>query len=143
MTKRELSNFSKWPLEDLVQRERSFPIGHRVGDEIRAEISRRVTNTDRQRAERSRRYALISVVIAVASALAGVVYGVDRGIYIGSSKIVSEGLLYKKCRYFFVTGVTEIPARGGVSDLAPSAEIPRGVQLADQPDNLYCRLFGE
>jgi hypothetical protein len=72
-----------------------------------------------------------------------VVYAIDRGIYIGSSKIVSDGLLHKNCRYLFITGITEIPAHGGVANLVPSGQFPRGVQLADGSDNLYCRVFGE
>ena len=50
MTERELGNFSRWPLKELIEDERSFPIGHRTGDEMRAEIQRRVSDTDQRRA---------------------------------------------------------------------------------------------
>jgi hypothetical protein len=68
------------------------------------------------------------------------IYGLDRGIYIGSVTAISEGLLHKNCRYLFVSGISEKPAHGGPLETGIAF---RGVQLAKEPDNLYCRFFGE
>ncbi len=72
--------------------------------------------------------------------LAGAIYGLDRGIYIGTKSFVKEGFLVKRCRYLFVTGISEVPARGA----PPIGNLPAlGMQLADHPDQLYCRVFAE
>lgn len=75
--------------------------------------------------------------------VAATIYSLDRGIYIGSVSTVSENILRKNCRYWFVTGITEIPAHGGMADRVPDGGFPRGLQLADESDKLYCRFFGE
>jgi len=72
--------------------------------------------------------------------LAGAFYCLDRGIFLGSTSNVNEGLLYKKCRYLFITGISEQPAHGA----PPIGNLPKlGIQLANQPDELYCRIFAE
>ncbi|HEY1935992.1 MAG TPA: hypothetical protein VGG99_28635 [Acetobacteraceae bacterium] len=68
------------------------------------------------------------------------VYGLDHGIYIGTESFIREGIIFKNCRYLFVTGVSEIPSRNGRDDNNPML---RGKRLPDWPDNLYCRLFAE
>jgi len=143
MTERELGNFSKWPLEELRGKERSFPIGHRIGDEIRAEITRRQIEIDQHRAGWDHRCTLITVIIAIASVVGSIVYGLDRGIYVGSTSTVAGNFLYKKCRYLFVTGITELPAHGGLGAQIPVAQLVPGFQSASEPDRLYCRFFGE
>ena len=86
-----------------------------------------------------KRYSILVLPILVALAA----YGLDRGIYIGSASHVSEGFLRKSCRYLFVAGISEKPARGGIADQIPAGGFGPGFQLANQPDGLYCRLFGE
>jgi hypothetical protein len=136
MSEREFGNFSRWPLKELLEQARSYTVGDRQGAELQAEINRRY-------AQRNQRYGLVNVIATVViafGAIAGVVYGLDRGIYIGSTSFVYEGLLHKNCRYLFVTGISELPAHGGPLETGIAF---RGVQLAKEPDNLYCRFFGE
>jgi hypothetical protein len=140
MTERELGNFSEWPLKELREKEGSFPKRHKLSDEIRAEICRRTLVVDRRRAQWNQRYVLVSVIIAIVSAFASILYGLDRGIYIGSTSFVDGGLLYKKCKYLFVTGISELPSHGGPLETGIAF---RGVQPTKEPDNLYCRLFAE
>jgi hypothetical protein len=71
------------------------------------------------------------------------IYGLDRGIYVGFTTTVAENFLYKKCRYLFVTGITELPAHGGLGTQIPVAQLVPGFQSASEPDRLYCRFFGE
>jgi hypothetical protein len=85
MTERELGDFSKWPLKDLMEKQRSFPVGHRIGSEIQAEIDRRVSEIDQRRSESNQRYTKIGAIVAIISFVLGAVYGLDRGIYLGSS----------------------------------------------------------
>lgn len=80
------------------------------------------------------------LIVPALIVLAGAIYSLDRGIYIGTKSFVNEGLLIKRCRYLFITGISEVPARGA----PPIGNLPKlGVQLADQPDQLYCRVFAE
>jgi hypothetical protein len=79
------------------------------------------------------------VILAVIFVAALTIYGLDRGVYIGSSSFANQGIIYKKCRYLFITGISEIGAHGGLLDQFGS----RGARLADWPDNLYCRFFAE
>lgn len=81
---------------------------------------------------------LILVPVFVAAL---VIYGLDRGIYIGSRSHIADGILRKSCRYLFVTGISELPAHGGVADQIPAGAFAQGFQLANEPDRLYCRLF--
>jgi hypothetical protein len=80
-------------------------------------------------------------VTAVAFLIAfSVIYGLDHGVYVGSTSFMRDGIIYKNCRYLFVTGVSEIPSRDGRNDNIP---VLRGRRLPDWPDNLYCRFFAE
>jgi hypothetical protein len=136
MTEREFGNFSKWSLKELEEKERSYTVGDRRGAELQAEIKRR-------RDKRNQRYSLVNVIAAIVvmfSAIASGFYGLDRGIFIGSTGFISEGLLHKSCRYLFVTGIAELPAHGGPLDTGTAY---RGTQLAKDPVSLYCRFFGE
>ncbi len=84
--------------------------------------------------------AAIGVVLVVLA-----VYGLNRGIFIGSTK-TSFGepveLVTMSCRYLFVTGITEVPARGGQIEEYPQTQ-RRGIAPASQPDSLYCRFFAD
>jgi hypothetical protein len=91
------------------------------------------------------------LVVALLSVAIFALYGLDRGIYIGSKRYAVGSLHYpdgdyiqKRCRYVFVTGIAEIDAHGG--------QVPAPGIYADdaafddalkKPDNGYCRLFGE
>jgi hypothetical protein len=77
---------------------------------------------------------------------AAAVYALDRGIFIGSADhVIGQAVLQKKCRYLFITGVSEIPARGSILDGLgpPEVQNMRGLRLATGTDNLYCRMFGD
>ena len=87
-----------------------------------------------------KRYFVIAFLVLIALAI----YGLDRGVYIGSSSYTwldtrpeGGGLVFKKCRYLFVTGISELPAHGSSVPSMP------GVQQLKEPDKLYCRFFGE
>ena len=54
--------FHEWSRNELLRKERGYPIADEYGDEIRAEIFRRA-------ALRNERYLLASVVVAAISAL--------------------------------------------------------------------------
>lgn len=49
-------------------------------------------------------------------------------------------LVTRKCRHLFITGITEMPALGGLS---AQIEALQGVQPMDQIKSLHCRMFGE
>ena len=91
-----------------------------------------------------KRYWIIVILFVVALTI----YGLDRGIYIGSvsyylqpDKPRSPGeVIIKHCRYLFVTGISEIPAHGGVFDQSP---LTAGMQPENNAHQLYCRFFGE
>ena len=143
MTERELGNFSQWPLKELLEKERAYPKGHSTGDEMRAEIGRRVAVVDQQRAQSNLRYGRVSLIIAFVSLLVGVVYWLDRGIYLGSTSYVVQGILYKNCKYLFVTGISELPAHGGPLENVQGGRMFSGRQNANERDNLYCRLIAD
>ena len=91
-----------------------------------------------------KRYWIVALLFVIAPAI----YGLDRGIYVGSvsyylepDKPRSPGeVIIKHCRYLFITGISEIPAHGGVFDQAPAL---RGMQSENNANQLYCRFFGE
>jgi hypothetical protein len=66
MSERKFGNFSEWSLKELIEKERSFPVGHLDGAELRAEINRRYT-------QRNQRYVLASIIAAAISALGSMV----------------------------------------------------------------------
>jgi hypothetical protein len=149
MTERELGDFANWPLKELIEKQRTFPVGHRIGAEIQAEIDRRVSEINQQLGASNRRYNKISVVIAIATFVLGAFYWLDRGIYLGSSdRILPAGTIgtanevwvLKTCRYLFVTGIAEKPAHGGQFKSDPVAG---GLRPVGNADRLYCRFFGE
>jgi hypothetical protein len=86
------------------------------------------------------------LIVAIPRMIAVAIYGLNRGIFVGSvDNVIGEELFRKKCRYLFITGVSEIPARGSVFDGidVPYVRGMRGIHSADGPDNLYCRVFGD
>jgi hypothetical protein len=84
--------------------------------------------------------------------LSAVIYGIDRGIYIGTTgrataaqlalgtvanpEVHDYTVFHKNCRYL-VTGIVELPARGGLYERMP------GQRFDQDPDTLCCRFFGE
>ena len=143
MPEREFGNFSQWPLKELIAKERTFTIGDVRGAELQAEINRRYA----QRNQRRSLVNVLSTVVIASSTLAGIIYGLDRGIYVGSSSVVLPAgsfgkvdYVLKQCRYLFITGIAEKAAHGGEFDSIPTAG---GRQPATNADRLYCRFFGE
>jgi len=61
--------FHEWSRNELLRKERGYPIADEYGDEIRAEIFRRA-------ALRNERYLLASVVVAAISALGSMIAAV-------------------------------------------------------------------
>jgi hypothetical protein len=59
----------KWTKQELLQKERGYPLGEVYGDQIRAEIIRRA-------ALRNERYLLASVIVAAISALGSMIAAV-------------------------------------------------------------------
>jgi hypothetical protein len=136
MTEREFGNFSQWPLKELLKKARSFTVGDFRGAEIQAEINRRY-------AVRNQRYSLVNVISTVVIAfgtIAGILYALDRGIYVGSTSHMVQGLIYMDCRHLFITGISESPAHGGSLEQVPQF---RGAQSPNESPKLYCRFFGE
>ena len=59
----------EWTRDELLLKERGYPLGEVYGDQIRAEIIRRV-------ALRNERYVLLSIVVAAISALGSMIAAV-------------------------------------------------------------------
>jgi len=92
----------------------------------------------------------IVLLLAIAG---GAVYGIDRGIYIGSTTTIKNSsypvgqgvnaetrtysVIFKNCRYLFISGIIEMPALGGHSTNMP------GQRFDEDPDTLHCRIFAE
>lgn len=111
------------------------------------------------------------LVVAFLSVIVLVIYGLDRGIYVGSRNVLKAAPccpdiaeFQKRCRYLFVTGVSEIDARDGaisvydvtsdlreagfsskeiVEDFAKNGIPTRIAERLSRLGNDYCRLFGE
>jgi hypothetical protein len=93
------------------------------------------------------RYLVAAFLFVVVLAI----YGLNRGIFVGSARYVygtkgypESDTIKKRCRYLFVTGVSEIDARDGEVS-APSAGRDQSAFLdaIKKPENGYCPLFGE
>jgi len=78
-------------------------------------------------------------------------YALDRGIYVGSKTYIGGAdccpdldFLQKRCRYLFITGISEINAHDGLTQ-APRARIDLASfnAASKKPNNGYCRLFGD
>jgi hypothetical protein len=65
MTQREHSNFSEWPLSELQHVEQSYPTGHLIGEEMRAEIRRRQDTADDQRSKSNLVFVALGVMIGI------------------------------------------------------------------------------
>jgi len=139
MTKKEFGNFSQWTLKELIEAERSFVAGDQRKAELQAEIDRRAAAQDR-------RAKPIYLFLALLSGLAALVTiaGFNRGIYLGSTTTTytqppiggtQTTIIHKVCRYLFITGIAELPARGG----------HEGYAFTDSPEAkaLHCRFFAE
>jgi hypothetical protein len=66
MTEREFGNSSAWSLKELIEKERSFTVGDMRGAELRAEINRRL-------AQSNQRYVLAGVIAAAVSAFGSMI----------------------------------------------------------------------
>ena len=92
------------------------------------------------------------IVLALLAICFAAAYALDRGVYIGSERRVlsyphdpNGVLIMTRCRYLFVTGISEIDASGQVPLVTPSPSVDRKgfLAVAGEPDNSYCRLFAE
>jgi hypothetical protein len=101
---------------------------------------------------------LISVPVVCAAAI----FALDNGIYVGSKFYIRGATccpdsdeIVKHCEYFFVTGVSELPAANGTR-ISPGARKRNEALVAGKwpepdperdsvpvpPDQGFCRLFG-
>ncbi|MGO8868844.1 MAG: hypothetical protein ACLQME_20335 [Alphaproteobacteria bacterium] len=80
----------------------------------------------------------VQYLIASVAVLALVAYALDHGIFIGSTEQnVNQPpayLVYKTCRYLFITGIADKPALGGDG----AGYVWRGHEA-----ELYCRVLAE
>jgi hypothetical protein len=65
MAQRELGKFGEWPLSELQHVEKSYPTGHLVGEEMRAEIRRRQNAADDQRSKSNLVFVALGVMIGI------------------------------------------------------------------------------
>jgi hypothetical protein len=93
----------------------------------------------------------LRLTIAALVILGFAAFALDRGIYVGSKLYVAGAdccpdldYLQKRCRYLFITGISEIDAHDGTIP-APRAktDIEAFSAAIKKPENSYCRLFGE
>jgi hypothetical protein len=66
MTEREpWHNLSQWSLEELQEAERSYPTGHSLGEEMRAEIRRRQAIIEDYRARSYLLYLPLAIIVGI------------------------------------------------------------------------------
>lgn len=73
MNTREFGNFSAWPLKELIEKERSFTVGDVRGAELKAEIDRRLTQSNQQQLRTSTIAAAVSAIGSMIAAIASLV----------------------------------------------------------------------
>lgn len=89
---------------------------------------------------------LLAALVAVAMGA----YALDRGIFVGSERYVfgapccpDTDSIVKRCRYLFVTGISEIAAVDGEVSAPRVTRDPEALRVAMQkPENGHCPLFG-
>jgi hypothetical protein len=64
----ELGNFTRWPLEELQEKEKTYPSGHLLGEGMRAEIKRRQNTIDDYRATSNSIYVRLGIIVAIVAA---------------------------------------------------------------------------
>jgi hypothetical protein len=105
MNEKPFGNFGTWSLKELIDKERSFPVGDRRGAELQAEINRRLAAESKRTASINRFVVLFTAIAAIVS----IVYALDRGIFLGSDtslvNLNGEAGIHKTCRYLFITRV--------------------------------------
>jgi hypothetical protein len=147
VTEREFGNFSAWSLKELIEKERSFTAGDRRRAELRAEIDRRIAAQNKRITSAN----FITTIITAFAAVVSVVYALDRGIYVGSTTNIAtinwqvsggKGAVHKICRYLFITGITELPALGGLEAM-PGYAFAEPMPPWPTGSSLHCRFFAE
>lgn len=73
MSERPLAGFSEWPADELEAKAATYPIGHRIGDEMRAEIARRDKKQAEVDSKADRGQARITFVLAWVGTIAAVI----------------------------------------------------------------------
>jgi hypothetical protein len=90
--------------------------------------------------QRMTRFLFVTFLFAAILAI----YGINRGVFVGSKRYVASAeccpdldTIQKRCRYLFVTGVSEIDARDGVVS-APRANTDQAafLEAIKKPDNI-------
>jgi len=93
----------------------------------------------------------IGAAIAVVFVLVVAAFSLDHGVYIGSDRVVMGApccanldYIQKRCKFLFVTGVSEIDAPQG-QVMAPNAMKSDAAEASGRakPDNGYCPLFAK
>jgi hypothetical protein len=77
MIQREIGKFSERPLNELQHVEKSYPAGHLLGEEMRAEIRRRQNIINDQRARSNLIYLRLGIILAIV-AVAVAIYALVR-----------------------------------------------------------------
>jgi hypothetical protein len=93
MNEKPFGNFGTWSLKELIDKERSFPVGDRRGAELQAEINRRLAAESKRTASINRFVVLFTAIAAIVS----IVYALDRGIFLGSDTSLVN--LKRRSRY--------------------------------------------
>ena len=92
---------------------------------------------------------LIVILVVSAFFLLLGIYAINRGVYVGSERYVmgapccpNTDYIQKRCRYLFITGISEIDAIDGQVGAPNATHDPAALAKAEKmPDNGYCHLF--
>ena len=93
----------------------------------------------------------ICILITALFIVAFAAYGIDHGIYVGFRRYAAGAdccsdleYIQKRCRYLFVTGISEIDAQDGRVSAPRARNSQAALETALlEPDNGYCRLFAQ
>ena len=70
-------NLSQWSLEELQEAERSYPPGHLLGDDMRAEIRRRMAIIENYQARSYLLYLPLGIIVGIVT-VAAAIYALFR-----------------------------------------------------------------
>lgn len=112
----------------------------------------------------------LPIILSASLVVGAAAYGLNRGVFLGSSTWREGGMIHRSCRYLFVTGVSDLAAHGGTFGRLPAAiaywgteQLPPWEQAQEdnaraqsskpnpfdqfdeppKPTSLYCTLFAE
>jgi hypothetical protein len=75
----KLGNFTRWSLEELQEKEKTYPRGHLLGEGMRAEISLRKGLNDDQRGRSNLIYVRLGIILAIVTVAVGIYALVRHG----------------------------------------------------------------